>query len=165
MIRNQIELNRIPSDMEDLWIANFMVAEQKNLILNQQQSMKNLRIGINALNGISVLELNGLEALQRVVIMRGGLSGGSGRLRVTNCANLISIEMDEIAFIKYKNLELTNLPLLERISFGDSAFQSIQTILMESTRENEMMNQTYLYFSRFNWETTPFRETVATNAR
>ena len=84
---------------------------------------------------------------------------------MTNCAYLISIEMDEIAFIKYKNLELTNLPLLERISFGDSAFQIIQTIVMESTRENEMMNQTYLYFSRFNWETTPFRETVATNAR
>ena len=69
MIRNQIELNRIPSDMEDLWIANFLVAKQKNLIMNQQQSMKNLTIGINALNGISVMELNGLEALERVVIL------------------------------------------------------------------------------------------------
>ena len=132
MIRNQIELNRIPSDMEDLWIANFEIAEQKNLILNQQQSMKNLRIGINALNGITMMELNGLEALQRVVIMRGGLSGGSGRLRVTNCANLISIDIGEYAFIKYKNLELTNLPLLQRISIGSNAFQIIQTIVMES---------------------------------
>ena len=132
MIRNQTELNRIPSDMEDLWIANFEIAEQKNLILNQQQSMKNLRIGINALNGITMMELNGLEALQRVIVMRGGLSGGSGRLRVKNCANLSSIDMSEYAFIKYKNLELTNLPLLQRTSFGDSAFQSIQTILMES---------------------------------
>ena len=133
MIRNQTELNRIPSDVEDLWIANFMVAKQKNLILNQQQSMKNLTIGINALNGISVLELNGLEALQRVIVMRGGLSGGSGRLRVTNCANLSSIDIAEYAFMKYKNLELTNLPLLQGISFGYSAFQSIQTILMEGS--------------------------------
>ena len=132
MIRNQAELNGIPSDMEDLWIANFMVAKQKNLILNQQQSMKQLTIGINALNGITVMELNGLAALQRVVIMRGGLSGGSGRLRVTNCANLSSIDIGELAFMKYKNLELTNLPLLQRISFGDSAFQIIQTIVMES---------------------------------
>ena len=138
MIRNQTELNRIPSDEEDLWIANFEIAEQKNLILNQQQSMKNLRIGINALNEISVLELNGLEALERVVIMRGGLSVGSGRLRVTNCANLIGIDIGEYAFIKYKNLELTNLPLLQSISIGSSAFQSIQTILMESNGENEM---------------------------
>ena len=133
MIRNQTELNRIPSDVEDLWIANFEISKQKNLILNQQQSMKNLTIGINALNGISVLELNGLTALQKVVIMRGGLSGGSGRLRVTNCANLSSIDIGEIAFIKYKNLELTNLPLLQRISFGDSVFQIIQTVVMEST--------------------------------
>ena len=133
MIRNQTELKRIPSDVEDLWIANFEIAKQKNLILNQQQSMKNLTIGINALNGISVLELNGLEALERVIVMRGGLSGGSGRLRVTNCSNLISIDMSEYAFIKYKNLELTNLPMLQRISFGGSAFQFIQTILMEGS--------------------------------
>ena len=138
MIRNQAELNGIPSDMEDLWIANFMVAKQKNLILNQQQSMKNLTIGINALNGITVMELNGLAALQRVVIMRGGLSGGSGRLRVVNCANLSSIDIGEYAFMKYKNLELTNLPLLQGISIGSSAFQSIQSILMESNGEKEI---------------------------
>ena len=133
MIRNQTELNRIPSDVEDLWIANFEIAKQKNLILNQQQSMKNLTIGINALNGISVLELNGLEALERVVIMRGGMYGGSGRLRVTNCANLTSIDIGELAFTKYKNLELTNLPLLRTYNLENNAFQNIQTILMEST--------------------------------
>ena len=94
--------------------------------------MKNLIIGINALNGISVLELNGLKALQRVVIMRGGMYDGSGRLRVVNCANLSSIDIGELAFTKYKNLELTNLPLLQRISIGYSAFQFIHTIVMES---------------------------------
>ena len=165
MIRNQAELNGIPSDMEDLWIANFMVAKQKNLILNQQQSMKNLKIGINALNGITVMELNGLAALQRVVIMRGGLSGGSGRLRVTNCANLSSIDIGEYAFIKYKNLELTNLPMLQGINFGKSVFQSIQTILMEGNIGDEMTNQTCLRFNRFNWETMHFKETVLTDAR
>ena len=133
MIRNQTELYRIPSDVEDLWIANYEIAKQKNLILNQQQSMKNLNIGINALNGISVFELNGLESLERVVIMRGGLYGGSGRLRVTNCANLTSIGIGELVFTKYKNLELTNLPMLQRIRFGGSAFQFIQTILMEGS--------------------------------
>ena len=158
-------MNRIPSDVEDMWIADFMVAKQKNLILNQQQSMKNLTIGINALNGVSVLELNGLEALERVIVMRGGMIGGSGRLRVTNCANLSSIDMSEYAFIKYKNLELTNLPLLRTFKLENNAFKSIQTILMESNGEKEVTNQICLHFSRFNWEITPFRETVATNAR
>ena len=165
MIRNQAELNGIPSDMEDLWIANFMVAKQKNLILNQQQSMKNLTIGINALNGITVMELNGLAALQRVVIMRGGMYGGSGRLRVVNCANLSSIDIGEYAFIKYKNLELTNLPLLQRISIGSNAFQIVQTIVMESNIGDEMIIQTCIRFNRFNWKTTPFKETVVTDAR
>jgi len=151
--------------MEDLWIANFMVAKQKNLILNQQQSMKNLTIGINALNGITVMELNGLAALQRVVIMRGGMYGGSGRLRVVNCANLSSIDIGEYAFIKYKNLELTNLPLLQRISIGSNAFQIVQTIVMESNIGDEMIIQTCIRFNRFNWKTTPFKETVVTDAR
>ena len=133
MIRNQTELNRIPSNVEDLWIANFEISMQKNVILNQQQSMKNLTIGINALNGISVLELNGLEALERVVIMRGGMLSGSGRLRVKNCANLSSIDMSEYAFMKYKNLELTNLPLLRTFKLEKNAFQNIQNMVMEST--------------------------------
>ena len=150
MIRSQTELDRIPSDVEDLWIANFDIAKQKKLILNQQQSMKNLKIGINALNGITVMELNGLAALQRVVIMRGGMYGGSGRLRVTNCANLSSIDIGEYAFIKYKNLELTNLPMLQRISIGSSVFQIVQTIVMESNIGDEMINQTCLRFNRFN---------------
>ena len=124
--------------MEDLWIANFEIAKQKNLILNQQQSMKNLTIGINALNGVSMMELNGLEALERVVIMRGGMIGGSGRLRVTNCANLSNIDNGEYAFMKYKNLELTNLPLLQTINLEKNAFQFIQSILMESNEENEV---------------------------
>ena len=132
MIRNQTELNRIPNDVEDLWIANFEMAKQKNLILNQQQSMKNLTIGINALNGISMMELDGLQTLERVVVMRGGMYDGSGKLKVTNCANLSSIDIGEYAFTKYKNLELTNLPLLQRNNIGYSAFQSVQTILMES---------------------------------
>ena len=165
MIRSQAELNRIPSDVDDLWIASFEVAKQKNLILKQQQSMKNLTIGINALNGISIMELNGLEALERIVIMQGGLYDGSGRLRVTNCANLSSIDIGEYAFMKYKNLELTNLPLLRCISIGNNAFQFIQTIVMESNIGYEMMNQTCQLFSRFNWEITPFKETVVTNAR
>ena len=133
MIRNQAELNRIPNDVEDVWIAQFPLSKQNKLVLNQQHAMKNLTIGINALNGISMLELNGLTALERVVIMRGGLYSGSGRLRVTNCAKLISIDIGEYAFMKYKNLELTNLTLLQRISIGSNAFQIIQTTVMEST--------------------------------
>ena len=132
MIRNQAELNAIPNDKEEVWISNFPVTGKKNLVLKQQQSMKKLVVGFNALNSVSMMELNGLGGLERVVVMRGGMSDGSGRLRVTNCANLTSIDIGEMAFTKYKNLELTNLPLLQRISIGRNAFQIIQTIVMES---------------------------------
>ena len=133
VIRNQAELNRIPNDVEDVWIAQFPLSKQNKLVLNQQHAMKNLTIGINALNGISMLELNGLTALERVVIMRGGLYSGSGRLRVTNCAKLISIDIGEYAFMKYKNLELTNLTQLRTFKLENNAFQIIQTTVMEST--------------------------------
>ena len=121
-----------------MWISNFPVSGKKNLVLKQQQSMKQLTIGFNALNSISKMELNGLGALESVVVMRGGLTGGTDRLRVVNCANLSSIDIGELAFTKYKNLELTNLPLLQRISIGSRAFQIIHTIVMESNEENEV---------------------------
>ena len=131
MIRSQSELNALSTEMEDVWISSFVLSGQKNLVLNQQQSMKNLTIGMNALIDISVLELNGLEALERVVILRGGLSGGTGRLRVKDCANLSSIDIGEYAFTKYKYLELVNLPLLRTVKLENTAFQIIQTILFE----------------------------------
>ena len=118
--------------MEDVWIVSFTVSKQKIITLNQQQSMKNLTIGINALTGVSVLELNGLEALERLVIMRGGLNGGSGKLRVTYCSHLISIDIGELSFMKYKYLELVDLPLLQRVKMDNNAFQIIQTVLLES---------------------------------
>ncbi len=133
MIRNQEELSRIPNDKEDVWIATFVVAGKKSIVLKQQHSMKNLTIGINALIGVSMLELNGLEALEKVVIMRGGLSGGSGRLRVMNCANLSSIDIGEMAFMRYKSLELVDLPQLLTVKLDDNAFQGIQSFLMESS--------------------------------
>ena len=132
MIRNQAEPNAIPNDKEEVWISNFPVSKQKRIKLNQQQSMLNPTIGVNALTGVSVLELSGLEALERLVIMRGGLNGGSGELRVTNCANLISIDIGELTFMKYKNLELVDLPLLQTVKMDNNAFQIIQTVLLES---------------------------------
>ena len=121
--------------MEDVWISEFPVLKQKRLLLNQWKSMKNLTIGINALNGVSMLELNGLVALERVVIMRGGLSGGSGLVKVTNCANLISIDIGEFAFVKYKSLEIVDLPRIQIIRMENNAFQKTQSIKFESNRE------------------------------
>ena len=135
MIRNQSELNGLTDGMEDVWISEFPVLKQKRLLLNQWKSMKNLTIGINALDGVSVLELNGLVALERVVIMRGGLSGGSGLVKVTNCANLISIDIGEFAFVKYKSLEIVDLPLLRSVEIENNAFKNTQSIQFDSNRE------------------------------
>ena len=138
MIRNQTELNRIPCDKDDIRIAQFPISKQRSLKLNQQYYVKNLTIGINALNGVSLLELNGLRALERLVIMQGGLIGGSGRLRVMNCSNLISIDIGEMAFTKFKYLELIDLPLLQIIKMKNNVFRKVYTIQMESN-EREIL--------------------------
>lgn len=118
---------------------NFPVSKQKSLVLKEQQSMKNITIGINALNGVSMLELNGLEALEIVVIMRGGLSGGTGRLRITNCTSLNSITIGEEAFIRYKYLELVDLPRLRTINIGSNGFLNIKSIQLDSNSKDELI--------------------------
>ena len=132
MIRNQTGLNTISDDMEDVWIAQFPISKQKKLEMKQKQYMKTLTIGFNALNTISELELDGMGALERLVIMRGGLNGGSGKLRVTYCSHLNSIDIGELSFMKYKYLELVDLPLLQRVKMDNHAFQNIQTTVLES---------------------------------
>ena len=80
-----------------------------------------------------------MGALESVVVMRGGLTGGTDRLRVVNCANLSSIDIGELAFMKYKNLELTNLPLLRTFKLENNAFQNTQSIKLNSNREKELI--------------------------
>ena len=132
MIRNQNELNRLTADVRDVWIANFPVSKQNSLMLYQQQSIKNLTIGSNALNGVSVLELIEMGALERLVIMRGGLSGGTGRLRVTKCVNLRIIDIGDYVFMNNRYLEIANLPQLQVVKIGNESFKKIQSILIES---------------------------------
>ena len=139
MIRSQSELKTTATDIEDVRIASFVLSGQKSLDLKQYHSMKNLTFGINALDKISKLELIGLEELDSVVIMRGGLSGGSGLVKVTNCANLISIDIGEFAFIKYKSLELVDLPRIQNIRMENNAFQNTQSIKLNSNREKELI--------------------------
>lgn len=132
MIRNQTEFNRLTNDVRDVWIANFPVSKQNSLMLYQQQSIKNLTIGSNALNGVSVLELIEMGALERLVIMRGGLSGGTGRLRVTKCVNLRIIDIGDYVFMNNRNLEMADLTRLEIIRIGNKAFQMVHSILIKS---------------------------------
>ena len=147
MSRNQTGLNTISADMEDVWIAQFPISKQKKLEMKQKQYMKTLTIGFNALNTISELELDGMGALERLVIMQGGLYDGNSKLQVVNCTNLSSIDIGVNSFMKYKYLELFNLPMLQTIRIGQRAFQMVYSIVMDSKRVNNLMNKICLHFS------------------
>ena len=60
-------------------------------------------------------------------------------MKVTNCANLISIDIGEYAFIKYKSLELVDLPRIQIIRMENNAFQKTQSIKFDSNREKELI--------------------------
>ena len=109
--------------------------------------MKTLTIGFNALNTISELELDGMGALERLVIMQGGLYDGNSKLQVVNCTNLSSIDIGVNSFMKYKYLELFNLPMLQTIRIGQRAFQMVYSIVMDSKRVKNLMNKICLHFS------------------
>ena len=60
-------------------------------------------------------------------------------MKVTNCANLMSIDIGEFAFIKYKSLEIVDLPLLQNVKIENNAFQKTQSIKFDSNREKELI--------------------------
>lgn len=76
---------------------------------------------------------------ERVVILLRRIEWRKWIVKVTNCANLISIDIGEYAFIKYKSLELVDLPRIQIIRMENNAFQKTQSIKFDSNREKELI--------------------------
>ena len=103
-------------------------------ILKGLPKLKSIEIGEECFVTTRTFELDGLNALERVVI--GGWSFADvnefddvknsertdGNYTISNCAHLKSIQIGDVAFGDYRLFSLTNLPSLESIAMGIYSF-------------------------------------------
>ena len=68
IVRNLVELNSIPLDVEDLWIGCFDTSSLTEFSFNGFQSLKSLVIGNHVFWEVAGLELSNLPSLQSIEI-------------------------------------------------------------------------------------------------
>ena len=115
--------------------------EGTELILKGLPKLKSIEIGEECFLTTRTFELDGLNALERVVIGRWSFADVNGfddvknsqrtdgNYTISNCAHLKSIEMGDAAFGDYRLFSLTNLPSLESIVMGIYSFYHAPFVL------------------------------------
>ena len=108
--------------------------EGTEFILKGLPKLKSIEIGDECFLTTRTFELDGLNALESVVIGRWSFTEVNGyddvrnsqrtdgNYTVSNCAHLKSIQIDDVAFGDYRFFSLTNLPSLESIVMGIYSF-------------------------------------------
>ena len=108
--------------------------EGTEFILKGLPKLKSIEIGEECFLTTRTFELDGLNALERVVIGRWSFTEmesyedvknsqrTDGNYTISNCAHLKSIQIDDVAFGDYRFFSLTNLPSLESIVTGIYSF-------------------------------------------
>ena len=110
-------------------------------ILKGLPKLKSIEIGEECFLTTRTFELDGLNALERVVIGRWSFADVNGfddvknsqrtdgNYTISNCAHLKSIQIDDVAFGDYRFFSLTNLPSLESIVMGAYSFYHAPLIM------------------------------------
>ena len=108
--------------------------EGTEFILKGLPKLKSIEIREECFLTTRTFELDGLNALERVVIGRWSFADVNsyedvensqrtdGNYTISNCAHLKSIQIDDVSFGDYRFFSLTNLPSLESIVTGIYSF-------------------------------------------
>ena len=115
--------------------------EETEFILKGLPRLKSIVIGNDCFRTTRTFELDGLNALERVVIGRWSFADVNdfddvknsqrtdGNYTISNCAHLKSIQIDNVSFGDYRYFSLTNLPSLESVVMGAYSFYHAPLIL------------------------------------
>lgn len=123
-------LIKYPSETEELRVENndFNEPNMTELKLTELARLKRIVIGDTCFSKVRTFELNGLNALESVVIGKKNFTVTTagprrdGYCRIVSCPRLQSIQMGDWSFGDYHTFELANLPTLQSIQMGECCF-------------------------------------------
>ena len=118
--------------------------EGTKFILKGLPKLKSIEIGEECFLTTRTFELDGLNALERVIIGRWSFADVNsyedvknsqrtdGNYTISNCAHLKSIQIDDVSFGDYRFFTLMNLPSLESIVMGAYSFYHVPSFALTS---------------------------------
>ena len=123
-------INDIPNDIQHLYFCRFMNYDEDKLIFTNYSfhQLKSISIVYGCFKNVREFVLDGLERLESVKIdgdcfLLDIEKRDDGICRITNCPNLIQLEMGDESFYDFKSFELSNLNSIQSIKFGDYCFE------------------------------------------
>ena len=125
---DQLDGNRIDCHTESVSINDGSFNEVKSFILPSFiHSLKRIAIGNKCFGKVRVVELDGLDELESVVIGNDSFRISDkerpyASYRIVNCPKLKSIQIGYDSFYDYHSFELNNLPSLQSIDIGENCF-------------------------------------------
>lgn len=97
-------------------------------------SLQTLEVGENSLKRIRRFQLQGMKKLETLDVGKRSFTyaknydaveatiRSDGVFRLNNCPKLKTVKLGDFAFADYHSFEMTNLPSLQKIQFGESNF-------------------------------------------
>ena len=121
----------INSETESVEIPDNSFNDGESVILpHYLYSLQRIVIGNGCFKLVRLLELDGLNELESVVIGKKSFvidkkERSDGTCRIVNCPKLKSIEMGDHSLEDYRSFELNNLPSLQSINIGGNCLRYI----------------------------------------
>ena len=103
-------------------------------------------MGVNCFQNACNFVIDSLPCLESVKIGNACFSMdceevyGNGLLRITNCCNLLQLEIENESCANFNRLELYNLSSLQSIRCGDNCCENIRIVVLDSLPNLESVN-------------------------
>ena len=140
-----VELNRLSSESREWIVQNdqYNNSSTTSITIRDYPHLKRIVIGNDCYERIRLLEMDGLEELERVVIGEYTCTIANdelhhrkqidGRYRVLNCPKLKSIQIGDCSFFDYTSFEFRNLPSLRSVRMGQKCFACSPSFLLKGS--------------------------------
>ena len=126
VVKNRTEFKSIPLNVEDLWIGRLDITEITDYSFNRFLSLKSFVIGNGIFWEISSFQLDNLLSLQSIDI-------GKYCFRDSSSFSLTGLVVSFESF--------TDLPQLQSVKLGYSAFYDVHSVVFESDGMSGLMIQ------------------------
>ena len=128
IVLNTEELNALPVNAKKLWVKKCEDYQNEVLDLSRFAELEALTIGDECFNYVSKVSVVGLKKLKSVAIGANSFQNESNdsELIVSDCPELVSLSVGNESFKGFKEMKLSGLDGLKRVTMGGNCFQNAE---------------------------------------
>ncbi|KAM7454106.1 hypothetical protein BLSTO_05139 [Blastocystis sp. subtype 1] len=116
------------SSLRELRIGDNAFERFTKLELKKLPMLEEVEIGRNCFGEVDALNWKGMKKVESVKIGEGSFGAKSGSFSVQQFQNLIELEIGNDAFANFDHFSLSDVPQLSSVSIGNNCFQNVNKV-------------------------------------